>query len=81
SIELQLDASKPGTLAYEQEHSMNELRHLINRVTKSLDQLEHQNRVEHDQLARDSQNNIAKISADTQFLDHVREIVRMIKIA
>ncbi|MFN8656658.1 MAG: hypothetical protein U0105_09985 [Candidatus Obscuribacterales bacterium] len=36
---------------------------------------------EHERLLREGQNAIAKLSADSQFLDHVREIVRLIKSA
>ena len=39
------------------------------------------NRAEHDRLARDTEHAVAQLTADSQFLDHVREIIRFYKTA
>ncbi len=76
-----LDPSEPASAAADARRTIEELQQKISRVMSSQQSQELRNREEHQKIAHESQNAIARISADTQFLDHVREIVKMIKSA
>jgi hypothetical protein len=80
-VEHELDASRPTSFAARQSAEILELSQSYRRIAQTQDSLQDENRREHIKLARDAEQSIAKISADTQFLDHVREIVRLIKSA
>jgi len=80
-LEKQLDVTNPGSYAEQQRHSQEELRVGLSRLNTAHDSLERDNRREHDRISRESQSAIASLSADSQFLDHAREIIRMIKSA
>ena len=47
----------------------------------SLEQLEANNKLEHQHLSQEAKNAIAQLTEDSQFLDHVREIIRFFKTA
>lgn len=87
-LELELAGLKLRLSPESPESIQAEYRRLIEFLRKDLDQialnhtvLVENNRHEHEQLLRESQGAIAKLSADSQFLDHVREIIKMIKSA
>jgi hypothetical protein len=46
-----------------------------------LEEYKAQNTVEHERLSREAKNAIALLSEDSQFLSHVREIIRFVKTA
>ncbi len=46
-----------------------------------LQELQANNKLEHDQLRREAQQAISQLTVDGQFLDHVREIIRFFKTA
>jgi hypothetical protein len=46
-----------------------------------LQELQANNKLEHDQLRREAQQAISQLTVDGQFLDHVREIIRFFKAA
>ncbi len=81
ALESQLDASNPKSFAAMTQRSREDFKIRLENVAKEQNQLRDQNAREHERLARDAQLGIAKLSADSQFLDHVREIVRLIKSA
>ena len=58
-----------------------ETRKGLAQLEASMAQLEAHNNAEHQRLARDSENAIAQLTADSQFLDNVREIIRFFKTA
>lgn len=61
--------------------SIDEMREQLQNVMTKQNRMQEENQREHERLLREGQNAIAKLSADSQFLDHVREIVRLIKSA
>ncbi|MDJ1466315.1 hypothetical protein QNI19_21450 [Cytophagaceae bacterium DM2B3-1] len=59
-----------------------ELAYLTNKLSeldKETDRIKQQNAREHEQLARRSEQEIAKLSEDAQFLNQVRELIRFVK--
>jgi hypothetical protein len=81
ALEQQLDTARPASFAAAQTRSLEELKIKLNTVSSNQNRLQDENQREHERLLREGQNAIAKISSDSQFLDHVREIVRLIKSA
>lgn len=81
SLEHQLDPAKPKSFARQQTQVLEEIRDKLHTVATTQNRLQDENEREHAKLLREGQNAIAKLSADSQFLDHVREIVRLIKSA
>lgn len=81
ALELQLNTSEPHSFAARMERTREELKVRLQTVTADQNDLRDENEREHQRLAYEAQNSIAKLSADSQFLDHVREIVRLIKSA
>ncbi|MBV9468711.1 MAG: hypothetical protein JO316_17055 [Abitibacteriaceae bacterium] len=53
----------------------------VQQLKRALEQLQNTNIVEHERISRESQHAIAQITADGQFLEHVREIIRFVKSA
>jgi hypothetical protein len=51
------------------------------RLKALLEQLQAKNQVEHEALSREAQSAIAQLTEDSQFLNHVREIIRFFKTA
>jgi hypothetical protein len=77
----ELDLSVPNSFAAHQNRSLEELKHKQAALLTNLNKLVEDNDREHQKILREGQMAIAKISSDSQFLDHVREIVRLIKSA
>lgn len=80
-IQVELDPAQPKSFAAQQSRSLDELRERLQTVATQQHRLEDENQREHERLLREGQNAVAKLSADSKFLDHFREIVRMIKSA
>ncbi|MGH9548535.1 MAG: hypothetical protein ACRD3W_04135, partial [Terriglobales bacterium] len=80
-IETSLNVNSIGSFAHRINQSLLELRHKLDRLVAEQERQSDENQREHERLLREGQSAIAKISSDTQFLDHVREIVRLIKAA
>ena len=55
--------------------------HELEGVRLTLNELHTTNQAEHAHLSREAEHAIAQITADGQFLDHVREIIRFVKNA
>jgi hypothetical protein len=77
----QMDVGQPDSWAASQQLQWAELRRDLSRLTTTLEELKATNLAEHHQLSRDAQQAIAQLSADSQFLDNVREIIRFFKTA
>jgi hypothetical protein len=60
---------------------LSNLKAIFEDLAQNYTKLLQDNRAEHETLRREGQSAISKLSSDSQFLDHVREIVRMIKSA
>ncbi|MEQ8962653.1 MAG: hypothetical protein RLP02_32875, partial [Coleofasciculus sp. C2-GNP5-27] len=80
-IQPQLDPENEQSWVAMQNRNWEESRKDIARLRASFDQLEAQNEAEHRRLAREAQQAIAQLTTDSQFLDHVREIIRFFKTA
>jgi hypothetical protein len=81
AIETSMKPDVAGTFAYELHNTDKDLVRKYERLVAEQARLNDQNVAEHESLKRDGQAAIAKISSDTQFLDHVREIIRLVKSA
>jgi hypothetical protein len=81
SLTAQLDQEQPNSWAATQQVQWSELRRDLSRLATSLEELKSTNLAAHHQLSREAQQAIAQLSADSQFLDNVREIIRFFKTA
>lgn len=81
TIEQEINPSHVGSLAYRHQRQNKEFEFKLESTVKKLSNLEIHNREEHEQLGRQLEQGLAKIASDSQFLDHVREVVRMFKSA
>ena len=80
-IESLLDIKNPESLVSKQQQISQENRHQLARQKALLEEYQAKNTVEHEQLSREAKNAIALVSEDSQFLGHVREIIRFVKTA
>ncbi len=81
TIEFQLNTEERDSLMATQNRLLNSLENDIRELRSNLEKLRVRNDSEHEQLARKSENVIAKLSEDAQFLGQVREIIRFFKQA
>lgn len=81
SLEFQLNPKEPDAWVSRQERSLQAMRTDLNHVSASVENLRSINQAEHQQLTREAQNAIAQLTTDSQFLSHVREILRFFKEA
>ncbi len=81
TIEFQLNTEERDSLVATQNRLLNSLESDIRELRSNLEKLRIRNDSEHEQLARKSENVIAKLSEDAQFLGQVREIIRFFKQA
>lgn len=80
-IEEQLDPEEPYSWAATFQRHWQEMRQEMDNLVVSQTDLSRQNQADHKRLERQAQEAIAQFSADGQFLDHVREIIRFFKTA
>lgn len=80
-LEEQADPSRPHSWAAEQRQAWETARQNLAMLTTAHEALRAANNAEHDRLSRDTQHAVAQLTADSQFLDHVREIIRFYKTA
>ena len=80
-VETKLDTKNPDSLVSRQQQESQENRNQLARLKALLEELQAKNTVEHEQLSREAKNAIAQLNEDSQFLSHVREIIRFVKIA
>ena len=74
-----LDTKNPDSLMSRQQQASQENRHQLARQKALLEEYQAKNIVEHEQLSREAKNAIAQLNEDSQFLGHVREIIRFVK--
>lgn len=79
AIEQQLDTKNENSLISKQQQQQAENRTQIATVSAQLENYQAQNAVQHDQLAREATKAISQLNEDSQFLGHVREIIRFVK--
>jgi hypothetical protein len=77
----QLDANNPESIVATQQRELNALRQDWQRLASNVETATIDNQTAHAQLSREARQSIAQLSADSQFLDHVREILRFFKEA
>ncbi|MBE9126969.1 MULTISPECIES: hypothetical protein [unclassified Coleofasciculus] len=80
-VQEQLDPQEPYSWVTTQQRYWEETRKDLARLGASFEQLQATNEAEHQRLAREAQQAIAQLTVDSQFLDHVREIIRFFKAA
>ena len=80
-IEAHLDTKNPDSLISKQQQISQENRNQLARLKALLEEYKAKNTVEHEQLSREAKNAIAQLNEDSQFLGHVREIIRFVKTA
>lgn len=81
ALSQQADPERKDSLAAQQRALLEQTRTEIERLRLAVDELRASNQSEHARLSREAQSAIAQITADGQFLDHVREIIRFFKSA
>lgn len=77
----QLDAADPASWAATEQRQRQALRQDLTALATEVTALATTNQAEHQRLVLEGRQAIAQISADGQFLDHVREIIRFFKAA
>lgn len=80
-LEYQLNGEKSDSFATNLRRESEALRRDLSRLATAYEDLKATNQAEHDRLSREAKSAIAQLSADSQFLDHVREIIRFFKTA
>ncbi|MEL7316985.1 MAG: hypothetical protein AAFN08_18905, partial [Cyanobacteria bacterium J06559_3] len=85
AYQLNLDASEPiehpDSWATTQKQKLTALRHDLTQLAVGVEDLRVTNQADHDRLGREARSAIAQLSTDSQFLEHVREIIRFFKAA
>jgi hypothetical protein len=77
----QLNTENPYALATKYEQFSSETRRDLSRLGANIEDLRATNERDHQRLSKESQQAIAQLSTDGQFLDNVREIIRFFKSA
>lgn len=80
-IEEQLNLEDPRSWVNIQQHQWEATQNELTRLAASLQEFKVMNQAEHDKLSRETQQAIAQLTTDGQFLDRVREIIRFFKTA
>lgn len=81
TLERQLDPDNESSWVARHQRFSQETRQALAQSVTSLERLKAENISEHDRLTREAQSAIAQLSSDSQFLEHVREIIRFFKAA
>lgn len=76
-----LNPDNAASFAASQNRELQGIRNDLTRISSVQEQLKATNQAEHESLRREAQNAIAQLSADAEFLDRVREIIRFFKTA
>jgi hypothetical protein len=80
-LDKELNKDSPYSLASRYEQFAEETRKDISRVGANIEAFRATNDQEHERILKDSRQAIAQLSTDSQFLEHVREIIRFFKSA
>lgn len=81
NVRSQIDQADPRSWAVSLERRLESLRQDLTHLGSSQEELKVANQADHQRLAREAEQAIARLSSDAQFLDHVREIIRFFKSA
>lgn len=81
SLQAKFKLDDKDSWAAKQQATFNEINQALETIHIDLKELHLNNQSDHKRLSREAEQAIAQISADGQFLDHVREIIRFIKKA
>lgn len=81
SISTSLDASESGSWASQLAEAQATVQRQLDRLDAHLEELTRANAREHEALARQTAQEIAKLSEDARFLNQVRELIRFVKDA
>ncbi len=77
----QLDPEDPRSWVTTQQRQLEATRSDLTRLAAALEEERTLNQAAHVRLSRETEQSIAQLSTDGQFLDHVREIIRFFKTA
>ncbi len=77
----QLDEDSPTSWATAQQRQWEATQTQLTQLATAVEELRVSNAADHNRLGREAQQAIAQLSADSQFLDQVREIIRFFKSA
>lgn len=80
-LEDQLNPEQAQSIVATQQRQLEATRNDLSRIATTLEELRSTNQAEHQRLSREAQHAIAQLTTDSQFLDHVREIIRFFKTA
>lgn len=81
SLEDQLNPELSYSWAANQQRGLEDTQKAIARLSATLEELRATNLTDHERLSREARQAISQLSTDSQFLDHVREIIRFFKSA
>lgn len=81
NLEIQIDVNEPNSWAAIQSQNNEQCRREIGRLNALLEQFQESNKVAHERLSNEAKNSISQLTEDSQFLGHVREIIRFFKDA
>ncbi len=81
NLEATLNYNDPNSWVAVQERQQEATRRDLTRLAASVENLSATNQAAHTKLARDAESAIAQLTDDSQFLNHVREIIRFLKEA
>ena len=76
-----LNAEETDSWAYQVAQAQATVRRQLDRLDAQLEELTRANAREHEALARQTAQEIAKLSEDARFLNQVRELIRFVKTA
>lgn len=77
----QLSAEKEESIVSIQQREWKDIRHEMSKLRATVEQLQANNQLQHEELSREARNSIAQLTEDGQVLNHVREIIRFFKTA
>jgi hypothetical protein len=80
-INEQLNTENPYSWVSKYEQFADKTRKDLSRLGANIEDLRATNDLDHERLVRESRQAIAQLSADSQFLDQAREIIRFFKSA
>ncbi len=78
-IEQRLHLENPESWAAELDGRVQKLRLDVARIDAFLPDIEARNQLAHENLSRETQHAVSQLTADSKFLENVREIIRFIK--
>jgi len=76
-----LDENRENSWANNKAIAIRDLNNKLSNLKITLENLKEQNEKDHQRITHETQTAVAQLTADSQFLDHVREIIRFLKTA